>query len=126
MVSAMSSWLLVLLLVLVYAGWRFFSGYPRPPIPLRALAAREYATIAAASLATYPRGGAIEPSGIDAGVPAHVDRFVAAQPPSTRLLMRLLFALVEHGTLLFPAPGLGFARFSALRDDQQVGVACQA
>ncbi|MEW6273481.1 MAG: hypothetical protein AB1689_29735, partial [Thermodesulfobacteriota bacterium] len=28
--------------------------------------------------------------------------------------------LVEHGTLLFPAPGFGVARFSSLREDRQV------
>src|SRR5690606_34594677 len=112
--------LVILLLVLAYGAFRFFVGYPRPPMPLQALSPREYATIRAAALASYPRGGAIEPSGLDAGIPLHVDRFVAAQPRSTRTLMRLLFVLIEHGTLLFPAPGFGVARFSSLREDQQV------
>ena len=114
--------LVLLLLVLLALG-----GLPVPRrLPAAAgdaarLAPREYATIAAAALATYPRGGAIPPSGLDAGVPAHVDRFVAAQRPATRLLMRLLFVLVEHATLLFPAPGRdGFRRFSALDAEQQV------
>ena len=114
-------WLLILLAVLAVGAYRFLAGYPRPPIVLRALAAREYATVAAAALASYPRGGAIAPSGLDAQIPVHVDRFVAAQQPATRLLMRLLFVLVEHGSLLFPAPGYGGTRrFSALRDEQQV------
>jgi hypothetical protein len=114
-------WLVLLAAALGYGAWRFLSGYPTPPVRCAALSAREYATVAAASLATYPRGGAIEPSGVDAGIPAHVDRFVAAQQPSTRLLMRLLFVLVEHATLLFPAPGSGgFKRFSALDESQQV------
>ncbi|MEW6270839.1 MAG: hypothetical protein AB1689_16270, partial [Thermodesulfobacteriota bacterium] len=82
--------LVVLLLVLAYGMVRFFAGYPRPPVALQALAPREFATITAAALASYPRGGAIEPSGLDAGIPLHVDRFVAAQPRSTRILMRLL------------------------------------
>jgi hypothetical protein len=112
--------LLIPLLALAYGAYRFLAGYPPPPVGLAVLAPREYATVAAAALASYPRGGAIEPSGLDAGIPAHVDRFVAAQPPATRLLMRLLFVLVEHATLVFPAPGLGFARFSSLREDQQV------
>jgi hypothetical protein len=118
-------WLVLLACALGYGAWRFLSGYPTPPIRCAALSAREYATVAAASLASYPRGGAIEPSGIDAGIPAHVDRFVAAQQPSTRLLMRLLFVLVEHATLLFPAPGSGgFRRFSALDESQQVAYLC--
>jgi hypothetical protein len=114
--------LLLLLLLVALGAYRFLAGYARPPIPLVALAAREHATIAAAAMASYPRGGAIAPSGLEAGIPAHVDRFVAAQPPATRLLMRLLFVLVEHATLLFPAPGAGgFRRFSALGEEQQVG-----
>jgi hypothetical protein len=107
--------------VLGYGAYRFLAGYPRPAVPLRALAAREYATVAAASLATYPQGGAIPPSGLEAGIPQHVDRFVAAQAPGTRLLMRLLFVLVEHASLIFPAPGKGgFRRFSSLDEAQQV------
>src|SRR5262249_16862494 len=103
------------------AAYRFAAGYARPPIALKALASREYATIAAASLASYPRGGAIEPSGLDAGIPAHVDRFVAAQASGTRFLMHLLFVLVEHASLVFPAPGKGgFRRFSSLDEQQQV------
>ena len=114
-------WLVLLAAVLGYGAFRFLSGYPKPVVPCAALAPREYATVAAAALASYPRGGAIEPSGLDAGIPAHVDRFVAAQQPSTRLLMRLLFVLVEHATLLFPAPGSGGRRrFSALDEQQQV------
>jgi hypothetical protein len=116
-------WLLLLLLAgaLGYGAYRFLAGYPAPPLRCAALAPREYATVAAAALASYPRGGAIAQSGIDAGVPAHVDRFVAAQQPATRFLIRLLFTLVEHATLLFPAPGRGgMRRFSALDEPQQV------
>ena len=120
MVEAM--WPLLAGVILAAIGaYRFVAGYPKPPIALRALSPREYATIAAAALATYPRGGAIEPSGIDAGIPAHVDRFVAAQPEGTRRLVRLLLILIEHATLLFPAPGSGGRRrFSALEPEQQV------
>jgi len=114
-------WVLILLIVVALGAYRFLAGYPRPPIALGALAPREYATIAAAAQASYPHGGAIVPSGLEAGIPAHVDRFVAAQPPATRLLMRLLFVLVEHASLVFPAPGYGgFRRFSGLRDEQQL------
>lgn len=102
---------------------RLLAGYPRPPVEPVCLAAREWATVAAASDATFPEGGAIPPSGEQAGVPRHVDRFVAAQQPSTRLLMRLLFLLVEHATLVFPAPGPGGRRrFSSLSREQRVEV----
>lgn len=102
---------------------RLFAGYAPPPAEASCLAAREWATVAAAADATFPEGGALPPSGDQAGVPLHVDRFVGAQQPSTRLLMRLLFLLVEHATLLFPAPGPGgWRRFSELSREQRVAV----
>ena len=102
---------------------RFLAGYPRPPVATECLAPREWATVAAAADATFPEGGALPPSGEQAGVAEHVDRFVAAQQPSTRLLMRLLFVLVEHATLVFPAPGRGGRRrFSDLDREQRVRV----
>lgn len=111
----------ILALVLVWAARRFAAGYARPPIALTCLRAREYATVAAAAQVTFPPGGAVSPSGLEAGVPGNVDRFVAAQQPGTRLLMRLLFALIEHATLLFSAGGAGGRRrFSRLSAAQQV------
>jgi hypothetical protein len=59
-------------------------------------------------------------SGLDAGIPSFVDRYLGIVTPQTRTLMRLLFFLIEHGSLIFPAPGLGgFRRFSALAPPQQ-------
>jgi len=96
-------------------GWRVFGGYPRPVARFARLSRREAAFVAAAAEALFPRGGAVPPSGLDAGVPAWADRWLDALPAGTRLLVRLLFALVEHATLVFPAPGLGgWRRFSAL------------
>lgn len=102
---------------------RLFTGYPGPPAGTACLAPREWATISAAADATFPEGGALPPSAEQAGVARHVDGFVAAQQPSTRLLMRLLFVLVEHATLVFPAPGPGGRRrFSSLGREQRVSV----
>ena len=116
---------LILFLALA-AGWflrRFLAGYPRPVPAPRCLTAREWATVAAAADATFPGGGAIPPSSEQAEVAGHVDRFVAAQQPSTRILMRLLFVLVEHATLVFPAGGPGGRRrFSGLSRAQRVEV----
>jgi hypothetical protein len=68
----------------------------------------------------FPRGGAVAPSGLDAGVPAWCGRWLETLPAGTRLLVRCLFALVEHATLLFPAPGWdGFRRFSALDPERR-------
>jgi len=122
MVRAMWVWI-ALAAALAWAVRRFAWGYRRPPAALRCLTAREYATLAAAANATFPPGGAIVPSGTEAGVPQHTDRFVAAQQPATRILMRLLFVLIEHATILFPGPGRhGRRRFSSLGTEQQVAV----
>jgi hypothetical protein len=101
-------------------GWRLCAGYPRPAAPLPGLSRRDAALVAAAAEALFPRGGAVPPSGLDAGVPAWCGRWLGALPAGTRLLVRCLFALVEHATLLFPAPGWdGFRRFSALDPERR-------
>ena len=103
---------LALVLALFY---RVLGGYPRQTAPLARLSRREIAFVAAAAEALFPSGGAVPPSGLDAGVPAWTDRWLDALPAGTRFLVRCLFALVEHATLLFPAPGWdGWRRFSAL------------
>ena len=63
------------------------------------------------------------PSGTEAGIPAYVDGYLDRVPAPTRLLMRLLFFLVQHATLVFPARHpLGFRRFSSLPPEQRVEV----
>lgn len=106
--------------LLVWGLRRLFGGYaPRPRA--RRLAPREWALIEAACEAMFPPGGAIAPSGREAGVPDYVDGYVAAVPSGTGRLMRLLFLLVEQATLVFPAPGPGGRRrFSDLTVEQRV------
>lgn len=101
------------LLALVLA--RGFAGYPRVE-GYRRLAAREVACVEAVALALFPPGGALAWSGAEAGIPRYVDRFLDASHPRQRALMHALFALIEHGTLLFPGPGglRGMRRFSSL------------
>lgn len=89
-------------------------GYPRRP-GLRALGRHEAALLGAAAEAVYPPGGAVSPSGVEAGVVPWVDRYLGELPAAPRRLMRLLFLLVEQATLVFPAPGRGGRRrFSSL------------
>lgn len=106
--------LLVLVGVLGLGIRRLALGYaPRPG--LRALGRHEAALLDAAAEAVFPPGGAVAPSGVEAGVVPWVDRYLRALPASPRRLMRLLFLLVEQATLVFPAPGRGGRRrFSAL------------
>ncbi|MAE95936.1 MAG: hypothetical protein CL910_14865 [Deltaproteobacteria bacterium] len=106
-----------------WAVRRVWWGYPPAPPDAKVLSRREIAFLAAAADATYPSGGPVPPSGSEAGVPSYADRYVAAVPPGTGLLMRLLFFLVEHATLAFPAPGRGGRRrFSSLSPDQRGAV----
>jgi hypothetical protein len=109
------------------AGWglgRVFLGYPAPPAAARVLSHRELATLTAVAEVLFPPGGEVAPSGEDAAIAAYVDRLVEASQPRQRLLMRALFFLVEHGTLLFPAPGgpSGLRRFSRLEPGQREAV----
>jgi len=96
-----------------WVGWRIWGGY-RVPARGKALARRELGALAAIADALFP-GELLPRSGSEAGIPAYVDRLVAASAPRQRMLMRLLFFLIEHGTLLFPAPGglRGLRRCSA-------------
>ncbi|HEX2484930.1 MAG TPA: gluconate 2-dehydrogenase subunit 3 family protein [Myxococcota bacterium] len=100
---------------------RFWLGYATAP-GCHALARREAAFLDAAAEAMFPPGGPL-PSGRAAGVTASLDGYLALVPARMRRLMRLLFALVEHATLVFPAPPpRGRRRFSALSLEQRGAV----
>jgi hypothetical protein len=111
-------------LLAVWLIARVFVGYPAPTRPPQVLGRRELATLAAVADVLFPAGGAVTPSGAQASIPAYVDRLVAAAHPRQRWLMRALFALVEHATLLIPAPGglSGLRRFTHLAPEQRTAV----
>ena len=118
----MLGWLLLAGL-LVAAAVRSFAGYPRGGAPCRHLSRREVAFLNAAGDATFPRGGPIPASGSDADVAGYTDRWLAVSQPRIRVLMHLLFFLVEHATLAFPAPGWGgWRRFTSLSPEQRIAV----
>jgi hypothetical protein len=114
------------LALLALAAWlfaRIFVGYPTPAGPSTMLRRNEGALLASVSEAMFPPGGHIEASGLDAGLPDYVDRWMAVSSVRTRVLMHLLYFLIEHATLIFPAPGRGGRRrFSSLDFDQRVAV----
>src|SRR5262245_1880623 len=111
---------LLCLLALGFAAVRVFAGYPPAPRPRAALLRSEDAFLAGAAEATFPAGGGIPASGLDADLPGYTDRLMAAGQPRLRILLHLLFFLIEHATLLFPAPGPGGRRrFSALSLEQR-------
>ena len=106
------------IVVAILVGVRVYWGYPAPGRALRALSRREYAFVHSAAEALFPPGGALPQSGSDADVAGYTDSFVASQPRRLRVLVHLLFFLLEHATLVFPAgvePGLQrFKRFTRL------------
>jgi len=115
-------WLL-LAIVLVWVVMRVAWGYPAWDRHYRVLMPGEVAALAALSEAMFPTGGHIPSSGLDAELPAYVDRWMAVSNRRNRLLMHLLFFFIEHATLLFPAPGRRrWRRFSSLSLEQRVAV----
>ncbi|MCG8590761.1 MAG: gluconate 2-dehydrogenase subunit 3 family protein [Proteobacteria bacterium] len=102
--------------------WRVVAGYPKRPQWLY-LKPSDAAFLESVAEVMYPAGGAIPVAGTDADLPGYVDRYFEALPRGLRTQMRLLFRLVEHATLLWPAPGPGGRRrFTELSVDQRAAV----
>jgi hypothetical protein len=109
--------------VLVWITIRVTYGYPASDRHYRVLIRPEVVSLASVSEAMFPPGGHIRSSGLDAELPAYIDRWMAVSQRRVRVLMHLLFFFVEHATLLFPAPGRRRRRrFSSLGLEQRVAV----
>jgi len=118
----MIGWI-VLAAVLGWIGLRVASGYPAPGRRYQVLMRGEVAVLRAVSEAMFPPGGHIEDSGPEADLRQYIDRWMAASQPRIRTLMHLLFFLIEHSTVLFPAPGHGGRRrFSSLSLEQRIAL----
>ena len=116
---AMLAWILLGIAV-GYGLMRVCAGYPRPERSYAVLVPREVALLRAAGNATFPAGGELSPSGDEVDLAGYTDHWLTLVTPRMRLLMRLLFFLIEHGTLFFPAPRpRGWRRFSSLSTEQQ-------
>jgi len=109
------------LLLAVWLGLRLFAGFPRAKRRYRVLNRAEAALLDSVAEAMFPPGGHIEASGLEADLPGYVDRWMAASQARIRALMHALFFLIEHATVIFPAPGpWGRRRYSKLSLDQRV------
>ena len=116
----MSFWIIAVPL-LVWITMRIWAGYPVPDRRYRILRRSEVASVAAFAEAMIPPGGHIDSSGLDANLPAFVDRWMDACQTRTRVLMHMLFFLVEHATLFFPPSGpRPRRRFSSLSLEQRI------
>jgi hypothetical protein len=105
-----------------YAAVRIGAGYPSVR-GFRVLTRQEVAFLDAAGDAMYPPGGPLPPSGSEARVSATLDGYLEIVPPTMRRLMRLLFFLMEHATLVFAGPPpRGRRRFSSLSREQREAV----
>jgi hypothetical protein len=110
-------------LVLAWAGARALLGYGKRDPAHAQLSAREARFFAAAADAAFPPGGALPPSGSEAGVVGHLDGWLALVPRRNRLLIGLLVVFFEHATLVFPAPGRGGRRrFTSLAPEQRIAL----
>jgi hypothetical protein len=112
--------------IFALAAWlaiRIGVGYPPLAHSYQVLRRNEVALLASVSEAMFPPGGHIPSSGLDANLPEYIDRWMSLSPKQTRVLMHLLFFLIEHATVIFPASGrAGRRRFSTLDFDQRVAV----
>jgi hypothetical protein len=121
--TGMLGWMLAAL-VFGWAVARACLGYPPAASDCPRLRRGERALLAAVAEAIFPPGGAIPCSGLDARILPYVDGLMLRTHPRPRRLMRLLFFLFEHGTLVFPAPGglRGRRRFSSLDLERRIAV----
>lgn len=74
-------------------------GYPTPR-PARVLNRKEQAFLHVCGDTFFPGGGPL-PSSDEAGVVAYLDHTLVQLPRRQRVLIRLLFVFVEHGSLVF-------------------------
>ncbi len=84
---------------------------------LRMLSKREQALLAAVGDAFFPPDGPIPVSGVEAGVVAYFDRYLARSQRMTRVLMRLLFVFLDLSPLPF---GPRRRRFVDLDQDERI------
>lgn len=114
----------VLLIVLgVVALRRGLAGYPAAGSHFSVLAPRELAFLQAAAETLFPPHASLPLSGGEADLPGYADGYLEALPARQRTLIRALFFLFEHATLVWPAQGRGgFKRFSSLSPEQRLGV----
>lgn len=89
-----------------------FGGYPARRQGLERLGAKETCIVATAADSLFPPYGPIPVSGSQANIVEFMDHQLGQMPKDKRVLIRLLFAFVEHSPWLF---GPFWPRFTRMR-----------
>lgn len=87
-------------LALSFLLWEFILGYPSANKEQQQLNAKEQHLLHKSAEAFFPEGGLL-PSAEEAKVVAYLNNMFAELPRQQRILIRLLFRLIEHGPLIF-------------------------
>ncbi|EYF00827.1 hypothetical protein [Chondromyces apiculatus] len=95
-------------------------GRRRSRVSLRVLTPKEQAIVSACADALFPPEGPIPVSGTEAGLVTYMDAYLQRAPSESRLLIRLLFQLVEHGPWLWGPRRVRFTRL--LPEEQRVAL----
>lgn len=97
---------------------RLWLGYP--PTSCARLGRGEAAFVTAAAETLFPPHDRLPLDGRAADLPAYADDYLAGLPVRQQRLIRALFLLFEHATLVFPPRGIGaFRRFSSTTPEQR-------
>ncbi len=106
--------LVIIIAVAGLTAWAFdqvLLGYLPKPEDITCLTRKEYGFVHAVADTLFPKGGAIEISGEEARVSHYIDDYLCKSPALQRILMKALFFLMEHATVITFA---GITRFSRL------------
>jgi len=93
-------WIGIAIIFFVWLLWQFVLGYPEARVECKNLVAREQHILAKSAEAFFPEGGSL-PSAAEAGVVQYLDQMFSQLPKQQKILIRLLFFLIEHGPLIF-------------------------
>jgi hypothetical protein len=87
-------------LALLWFLWEFILGYPPADTKYKNISAKQQLLLIKSAEAFFPEGGKL-PSASEAKVVAYLDQMLVQLPRQQRILIRLLFILIEHGPLIF-------------------------
>lgn len=99
----------------ILLAWGLFLGYPRKRFASRVLTAKEQAIVTACADALFPARDSMPLTGSEAGTVEYLDAHLADLPREKRVLIRLLFILIEHSPWIF---GMS-PRFTSLNEERR-------